>query len=239
MYILALFICPLSCSPTKLSTPLPIPIPFIQPSCPKSCQYKAPPSVHALTGNGFPVLSLLPRLHEPRCHVMLWRHTIYWAFCRHFVFRDHVIVHCLCVQPISVGARARWLSHMTNVIGSKYANSSWRHIILTRNFVPLFLTVVPWQHWIVLIAIKALSGFLLFIEGVIILKETLCFLVRNGVCFLKIITPLMNRQDKTFWKCFQTVTALFTKPPSSVLPAVGMTSQTVPATGPIHGLRDF
>ena len=145
MYFLALFY-PLSCSPTKLSTPLPIPIPFIQPSCPKSCQYKAPPSVHALTGNGFPVLSLLPRLNEPRCHVMLWRHTIYWAFCRHFVFRDHVIVHCLCVQPISVGARATWLSHMTNVIGSKYANSSWRHIILTRNFVPLFLTVLPWQH---------------------------------------------------------------------------------------------
>ena len=57
MYILALFICPLSCSPTNLSTPPPIPIPFLpKPSCPKSCQYKAPPTVHALTGNGFPVL---------------------------------------------------------------------------------------------------------------------------------------------------------------------------------------
>ena len=60
---------------------------------------------------------------------VLWCHTIYWAFCWHFVFRGHVIVHCLCVQPVSVGARATWLSHMTNIIGSKYANSSWRHII--------------------------------------------------------------------------------------------------------------
>ena len=86
---------------------------------------------------------LLPRLHEPRCHVMLWRRTIYWASCRHFVFRDHVIVHCQCVQPISVGARATWLSHMTNVIGSKYANSSWRHIILTQKRYNIVLNCVP------------------------------------------------------------------------------------------------
>ena len=32
------------------------------------------------------------------------------------------------------------------------------------------------------------------------------------------------------------LTALFTKPPSSVLPAFGM---TFPTAGPIHGLRDF
>ena len=36
-----------------------------------------------------------------------------------------------------------------------------------------------------------------------------------------------------------TVPALFTKPPSSILPAVGTTSETVPAAGPIHGFRDF
>ena len=33
--------------------------------------------------------------------------------------------------------------------------------------------------------------------------------------------------------------ALFTKPPSSILPAVGTTLETISAAGPIHGLRDF
>ena len=31
---------------------------------------------------------------------------------------------------------------------------------------------------------------------------------------------------------------VFTKPPSTVLPAVGTTSETVPATSPIDGFRD-
>ena len=37
---------------------------------------------------------------------------------------------------------------------------------------------------------------------------------------------------------YYALTALFTKPPSSVLPAVGVNSETVPAAGPIHGFRD-
>ena len=35
------------------------------------------------------------------------------------------------------------------------------------------------------------------------------------------------------------LTALFIKLPFSILPSVGMTSETVPPTGPIHGFRDF
>ena len=38
---------------------------------------------------------------------------------------------------------------------------------------------------------------------------------------------------------FDIVTVLFTKPSSSILPAVGMTSETVPAAGPIHGLQCY
>ena len=38
---------------------------------------------------------------------------------------------------------------------------------------------------------------------------------------------------------FVIVTVLFTKPSSSILPAVGMTSETVPAAGPIHGLQCY
>ena len=39
-------------------------------------------------------------------------------------------------------------------------------------------------------------------------------------------------------RCKRGLTALFAKPLSSVLPAVGMTSETIPATSSIDGFRD-
>ena len=55
-----------------------------------------------------------------------------------------------------------------------------------------------------------------------------------------------NQYHRSHWQkvkakypYLERLTALFTKPPSSVLQAVGMTSETVPAASPIHSLKRF
>ena len=67
------------------------------------------------------------------------------------------------------------------------------------------------------------------------------------MCFLLFLKRSMGRQlINAFWtlsvfaaEYLRQLTALFTKPAFSILPAVGMTSETVPPIGPIHGCRDF
>ena len=58
-----------------------------------------------------------------------------------------------------------------------------------------------------------------------------CINIRNFIT--------LNVWGKYKRSIFVIVTVLFTKPSSSILPAVGMTSETVPAAGPIHGLQCY
>ena len=63
------------------------------------------------------------------------------------------------------------------------------------------------------------------------------FWLTSGIFFLSAILVFVS--FFTDLVVYIRLTALFTKPPSSVLPTVGTISETVPVAGPIHGLRDF
>ena len=72
-------------------------------------------------------------------------------------------------------------------------------------------------------------------------KFVLIFRGHNICHTWKDITGIKGAADKhgdVTDRCKRGLTALFTKPLSSVLPAVGTTSETIPATSSIEGFRD-